>query len=171
MREQVSMKELPGWDNTVGSTYGRAVVERWLLSVLANLSEWTARFAGVEAAFWEEPEMLTFTSIWSHDQIGPQEGQETFAGKLVIIESRREDWEKSIAIGRNLGCKVHRLSQSHEVREVFCWSAMAGEREVPTHSYFAWWWLKSPYTRKRELGWVVKSLTCYFAAQLEKRWT
>ena len=79
--------------------------------------------------------------------------------------------EKSIAIGRNLGWKVHRLSQSHEVREVFCWSAMAGEREVPTHSYFAWWQLKSPYTRKRELGWVVKSLTCYFAAQLEKRWT
>jgi len=33
-----------------------------------------------------------------------------------------------------------------------CW-------EVPTPSQFAWWQLKSPHMRKRELGYVVKGLS------------
>ena len=35
-------------------------------------------------------EMFALTSIWSDDPIGAEEEQQTFAGKLVKIRSRRD---------------------------------------------------------------------------------
>ena len=70
---------------------------------------------------------MTLTSTCSNQPIGADEEQETLAGKVVIAKSRRED-----VVGRNLGSKVHRLSQAHGIREVLCYSAMVCERGTNT---------------------------------------
>ena len=60
--------------------------------------------------------------------IWAEEEKDTLVGKLVITKSRREDF----SLGEIQVGKIYGLSQFHGVTEVFCRSAMTGERGTNT---------------------------------------
>ena len=79
-------------------------------------------------------ERLTLTSTWSDESIGAEDEQDALAGKLVITQSRREDFRLGdIQVGKFTDWVS--LTESQKSFAEVSWLM----REVTTPSQFAWW--------------------------------